>query len=230
MHGQSVIVAAGLLVLLAAQQARAALFHRSRVSPSRHASGVSLRKRLHVNDLIAEPGTVELDWDALYSRTTGAFTAPAALKFTPAGNSLFWGRTEYSVAFDSVASAVNAVPEMISPGQTGLLVVPQQPQQVADAVAAGKALPVPLLVRAQEPDAAAQRAGVLERCEDRVPDKGASVGNALERFHERGVHLERDDFEPSALVSHTASSRAGSSTRRLDDAGRDQAGLHASKI
>jgi glycosyltransferase involved in cell wall biosynthesis len=33
-----------------------------------------------------------------------------------------------------VASAVNAVPEMISPGQTGLLVVPQQPQQVADAV------------------------------------------------------------------------------------------------
>jgi glycosyltransferase involved in cell wall biosynthesis len=33
-----------------------------------------------------------------------------------------------------VASAVNAVPEMISPGQTGLLVVPQQPRQVAGAV------------------------------------------------------------------------------------------------
>ena len=108
MRGQRVVVAAGLLVLLAAPQARAALFHRSRVSPSRHASGVSLRKRLHVNDLIAEPGTVELDWGALYSRTTSAFTAPAALKFTPAGNSLFRGRTEYSVAFDSVASAAGA--------------------------------------------------------------------------------------------------------------------------
>ena len=108
MRGQRVVVAAGLLVLLAAPQARAALFHRSRVSPSRHASGVSLRKRLHVNDLIAEPGTVELDWGSLYSYTTGAFTLPSALKFTPAGNSLFWGRTEYSVGFDSVADAVDA--------------------------------------------------------------------------------------------------------------------------
>lgn len=33
-----------------------------------------------------------------------------------------------------VASAVNAVPEMISPGETGLLVTPQRPRQVADAV------------------------------------------------------------------------------------------------
>jgi hypothetical protein len=108
LRGKTVIVSAGLLVLLAARDTRAAPFHRSRVSPSRHASGVSLRKRLHVNDLIAEPGTVELDWGALYSRTTGAFTAPSALKFTPAGNSLFRGRTEYSVAFDSVASAAHA--------------------------------------------------------------------------------------------------------------------------
>lgn len=51
---------------------------------------------------------MELDWGALYSRTTGAFTAPAALKFTPAGNSLFRGRTEHSVAFDSVANAAGA--------------------------------------------------------------------------------------------------------------------------
>ena len=58
--------------------------------------------------MIAEPGTVELDLGTLYSYTTGAFTLPSALKFTPAGGSLFWGRTEYSVAFDSVASAVNA--------------------------------------------------------------------------------------------------------------------------
>ncbi len=78
------------------------------MSLSRHASGVSLRKRLHVNDLITEPGTVELDFGALYSYTTDRFTLPSALKFTPAGDSLFWGATEYSVAFDSVASAVNA--------------------------------------------------------------------------------------------------------------------------
>lgn len=69
---------------------------------------MSLRKRLHVNDLITAPGTVELDWGSLYSYSTGTFTLPSALKFTPAGASLFWGRTEYSVAFDSVASAVDA--------------------------------------------------------------------------------------------------------------------------
>lgn len=102
---RTVIVAAGLLLLLAAPRAHAAPFHRSRAS---YASGISLRKRLHVNDLIAEPGTVELDWSGLYSFSTGAFTLPSALKYTPAGDSLFWGRTEYSVAFDSVASAVNS--------------------------------------------------------------------------------------------------------------------------
>jgi hypothetical protein len=77
------------------------------VSGSQHASGVSLNKRLHINDLIAEPGTVELDWGTLYSYTTGFLTLPSALKFTPEGKSVLWGRTEYSVAFDSVASAVN---------------------------------------------------------------------------------------------------------------------------
>lgn len=86
----------------------AARFHRSRASQSRNASGVSLRKRLHANDLIAEPGTASLDLGTLYSYTTSTFTLPSALRFTPSGRSLFWGRTEYSAAFDAIASAPNA--------------------------------------------------------------------------------------------------------------------------
>src|SRR4029434_8423230 len=104
-RGQCVI-ATKLLFLLSVTHARAAIFHRGG-GFSQHASGVSLRKRLHVNDLITEPGMAEIDWGSLYSYTTGAFTMPSALKFTPDGSSLFWGRTEYSAAFDSVANGVN---------------------------------------------------------------------------------------------------------------------------
>lgn len=73
----------------------------------RHASGISLRKRLHINDVITEPGTVEIDWGGLYSYTTSTFTMPSSLKWTPEGDSLYWGRTEYSVSFDSVSSAIS---------------------------------------------------------------------------------------------------------------------------
>jgi len=99
-------LAAVLLVplLLAPPPAPGAIFHRSRGSAHRHGTGVSLRKRLNVNDLITEPGTIEIDWGGLYSYTTGTLTMPSALKFTPAGNSLLLGRTEYSVAFDSIDS------------------------------------------------------------------------------------------------------------------------------
>src|SRR5262245_17625806 len=75
--------------------------------PSSHSFTATLRKRLHVNDLITEPGTVEIDWGNLYSYTTSNFTMPSAMKYTPSGNSLLWGRTEYSVAFDSISSAVD---------------------------------------------------------------------------------------------------------------------------
>jgi hypothetical protein len=91
-----------------APPATAGLRARLRGSQSRHSSGVSTRKRLHINDLIAEPGTVELDWGGLYSYTTGASTMPSAIKYTPAGRSIVWGQTEYSVAFDSVSSAISA--------------------------------------------------------------------------------------------------------------------------
>jgi hypothetical protein len=60
-----------------------------------------------VNDLIAEPGTVEIDWGNLYSYTSANFTMPSAVKYTPAGGALLWGRTEYSIAFDSISSAVD---------------------------------------------------------------------------------------------------------------------------
>jgi hypothetical protein len=73
----------------------------------RHSSGVTQRKRLNVNDLIAAPGTLEIDWATLYSYTTSTLTLPSAIRYTPDGNSLLLGRTEYSVAFDSVSSAVN---------------------------------------------------------------------------------------------------------------------------
>ena len=83
--------------------ASAKLFH------LRHSQGSTstLRKRLHINDLITEPGTVEIDWANLYSYTSGNFTVPSAVKYTPAGNSFFVGRTEYSLAFDSVASSLD---------------------------------------------------------------------------------------------------------------------------
>jgi hypothetical protein len=95
------------LAVLATPVICGAQAHRSRVSPTRHASGVTQRKRLHINDVIAAPGSVELDWAALYSGTSQYLTTPSALKFTPGGNSFFWGRTEYSVTFDSIASEVN---------------------------------------------------------------------------------------------------------------------------
>ena len=70
-------------------------------------STATQRKRLHVNDLIAEPGTVEIDWGNLYSYTSGTFTMRSALKYTPGGTSVLWGRTEYSISFDSISSAVD---------------------------------------------------------------------------------------------------------------------------
>jgi hypothetical protein len=68
-------------------------------------SKISLRKRLHVNTLIAEPGTVEIDWSNLYSLTTANYAMPSSIKYTPQGSNIIWGRTEYSASFDTVTSA-----------------------------------------------------------------------------------------------------------------------------
>jgi hypothetical protein len=95
-----------LMLMLVVPRAEAARL-RVRGIRSRDSAGVTMRKRLHVNDLIAEPGTVEVDWGGLYSNATYFWTLPSAVKYTPEGGSLFRGRTEYSIAFDSVASIVD---------------------------------------------------------------------------------------------------------------------------
>jgi hypothetical protein len=96
--------ALAVCLLLSAAPACAALFHRAARESGSNAK-ISLRKRLHVNTLITEPGTVELDWSSLYSLTTANFAMPSAIKWTPAGQDILWGRTEYSVSFDSLASS-----------------------------------------------------------------------------------------------------------------------------
>jgi hypothetical protein len=68
-------------------------------------SKITLQKRLHVNTLIAEPGTGEIDFSSVYSFSSGDSRLPDALRYTPAGTSIPWGRTEYSVAFDSLTTA-----------------------------------------------------------------------------------------------------------------------------
>ena len=68
-------------------------------------STITLRKRLHVNTLITQPGTAEIEWGSLYSSDSDHFTLPATFKYTPAGPHVIWGRTEYSVAFDSISVA-----------------------------------------------------------------------------------------------------------------------------
>ena len=68
-------------------------------------SPISLRKRLHVNTLITEPGTMEIEWGGAFS-TGGNFSFPSAIKYTPEGPYVFWGRTEFSASFDSLSSAL----------------------------------------------------------------------------------------------------------------------------
>src|SRR5258708_30137958 len=69
-------------------------------------STITLQKRLHVNTLITQPGTVELDWANDYSFTSDNYTMPSTLKYTPEGKHILWGRTEYAAGFDTVSSAV----------------------------------------------------------------------------------------------------------------------------
>lgn len=65
-------------------------------------SALALSKRLHVNPLIAEPDTMEFEWGGSFS-AGGAFTLPATIRYTPRGPYVLWGRTEFSVGFDSLA-------------------------------------------------------------------------------------------------------------------------------
>ncbi len=74
-------------------------------SHSKSGTSISLSKRVHVNTLITEPGTAEIDWSNLYSFNSGDYAMPSALKYTPRGTNVLWGRTEYSLSFDSLNTA-----------------------------------------------------------------------------------------------------------------------------
>src|SRR5215510_1272741 len=91
-----------LLLSIYATLLPGAIFHRS----SSPRSTITLQKRLHVNTLITEPGTFELDWGHDYSFTSDNYTMPATLKYTPQGTHILWGRTEFAASFDTVSSVV----------------------------------------------------------------------------------------------------------------------------
>jgi hypothetical protein len=104
MNGVLRLLALVVCLSITANDSVAALFGRSGGSGNGN-SKIALRKRLHVNTLITEPGTMEIDWSSLYSFSTSNFSMPSGIRYTPEGTNILWGRTEYSVAFDSVASA-----------------------------------------------------------------------------------------------------------------------------
>src|SRR3954453_24166627 len=66
-------------------------------SASKGSSAISLRKRLHVNPLITEPDTIDIEWGGSFS-TTGNFTMPASIHYTPEGSHIWWGRNEFSAS------------------------------------------------------------------------------------------------------------------------------------
>ncbi len=74
---------------------------RARPASSRHAN-LTLRQRLHINPLITDIGTLEIEWNNQYSGYGGDYSMPSTVKYTPEGSSLFWGKTEYSASFDSL--------------------------------------------------------------------------------------------------------------------------------
>jgi len=90
--------------LLTAGTLPAALFHSNAIdSNTERAPAISLRKRLNVNPLIAEPDTMNIEYGAEFS-WDGSFTLPMTLHYTPEGHHSWWGRTEFSAAFDSISS------------------------------------------------------------------------------------------------------------------------------
>lgn len=91
---------AAVLAMTAAVAGAQQFEHRKERAP------LTLSKRLHVNPLIAPPDTMELEWGGAFS-TGGGFALPAAIRYTPEGPYVFWGRTELSVVFDSLNDSAN---------------------------------------------------------------------------------------------------------------------------
>jgi hypothetical protein len=93
---------AALLSLLLHGAASGALFHRADAGSADRSPAITLRKRIHVNTLITPPGTMELEYGGAFS-FDGSFTLPAAIHYTPEGSHAWWGRTEFTAAFDSLS-------------------------------------------------------------------------------------------------------------------------------
>jgi hypothetical protein len=66
-------------------------------------STIASRRRLNVSSMITDPGTFEVEWNHWFA-TDGEYTMPSTLKYTPDGDSILWGSTEYSVSFDGIDS------------------------------------------------------------------------------------------------------------------------------
>lgn len=101
------IVFVAILLEAAAPVARPAGPVEPAAGSADHSRAISLRKRVHVNTLIAEPGTMEVEWGGAFS-AGGDFTLPSAIRYTPEGTHAYWGRTEFSASFDSVSSSVDS--------------------------------------------------------------------------------------------------------------------------
>src|SRR2546430_15793484 len=100
-------IALGAFLLHGAASApRAAVFRRS-PSASQRAPAIALRKRLHVNTLITEPDTMDVQFGGAFS-WNGSFTLPTSVSYTPEGSHIYWGRTEFLAGFDSLNSSVGS--------------------------------------------------------------------------------------------------------------------------
>ena len=66
----------------------------------------SARRRLSVNSLLTDRGTLEIEWGNLFA-ASGNYSMPSLIKYTPAGEGWFLGKTEYSIGFDSISSQVS---------------------------------------------------------------------------------------------------------------------------
>lgn len=77
----------------------------ARGSGARHSGSGVLRRRVHISDLITEPGTLEVEWYHTYSITSGAYWIPTQIKITPAEKG-FWGSTEFSAGSDDMTNQV----------------------------------------------------------------------------------------------------------------------------
>ena len=105
-----------LFALLLPAAAPAALFHLK--GSSERSPAITLRKRIHVNTLITQPGTIDIEWGGAFS-SDGSFTFPTAIHFTPEGSHVWWGRTEFSASFDSLSyNQVNHFGDRVSAAAT----------------------------------------------------------------------------------------------------------------